>query len=439
MNIKARRLIYLIFIVIFLIVAPVIIMYTAGYRYNFQKGKVEQVGVLFINVLPKDAQILINNGLQTNTRPLRLSDLRPNYYDVKIIKDGYYDWEKNLEVKNKASTLAYDVVLFKKSSPTKMADGGTQTAMISPTGDLLAFVNTEGVWKKDISKDVPQLIWPKQNLDAEKITWSENEKKIILKTKENNFYIIETSGNTEPLYLNGLIVSIQKTFFDSTGNNIFVLSDNELYKVELDNKQSEKILSGIKDFQMIKRDIYIIKNDPQNSLVYKYNSLGFFNNTTLLGKLPLGHYQLQELKNNFLTVQGQNQIYLIDISSGQQPILTLSGDKSTWGEGEKNTFLYYLDKQELWIFDPIIRKNYMLNRFDKDIENVFPVYNAPYFILKVNQNIYLSELDDRDKRQNNTLFQGRDIKNLQIDRDGKNIYFLDRLKNGYELFKLEIQ
>lgn len=439
MNIKVRRLIYLIFIVVFLIVAPIIIMYTAGYRYNFQKGKVEQVGVLFINVLPKDAQIFINNELQKTTRPLRLSDLRPNYYDVKITKDNYYDWEKNLEVKNKASTLAYDIILFKKNSPIKMADGSIQTAAVSPAGDLLVFVNAEGVWKKDIAKDTLQIIWSKQNLDTEKITWSENEEKIILKTKENNFYIIDISGTTEPLYLNGLVVSIQKTFFDSAASNVLVLSNNAIYKVALDNKKSEKILNGVQDFQVISGIIYLIKNDPQNSLVYKYNSLGFFNNTTLLGKLPLGNYQLQELKNNLLTVQGQNQIYLIDISSGQGPILTLSGEKSLWGEGTKNNFLYYLDKAEVWIFDPTINKNYMLNRFDKDIEDVFPVYNAPYFILKVGQDIYLSELDDRDKRQNYTLFQGRDIRNLQLDKEGKNIYFLDRLKNGYELFKLEIQ
>ncbi|MCX6778615.1 MAG: hypothetical protein NTU97_00070 [Candidatus Magasanikbacteria bacterium] len=81
----------------------------------------------------------------------------------------------------------------------------------------------------------------------------------------------------------------------------------------------------------------------------------------------------------------------------------------------------------------------MLSRYENDIQNILPLPNIPYYALQQGQNILLSEIDDRDQRQKYTVFQGRDVKDLQVDAEGKKLYFLDRLKNGYELFQLEIQ
>ena len=41
MNINIRRAIALTFIIAFFITAPLLILYTAGYRYNFKKAQVQ--------------------------------------------------------------------------------------------------------------------------------------------------------------------------------------------------------------------------------------------------------------------------------------------------------------------------------------------------------------------------------------------------------------
>ena len=103
--------------------------------------------------------------------------------------------------------------------------------------------------------------------------------------------------------------------------------------------------------------------------------------------------------------------------------------------------MYYPESfhRQIWIFDPKVSQSYMLNRYENDISQVWPIYNIPYYLTEQTQNLVISEMDDRDKRQNYQLFQGREIKNLQVDSVGKNIYFLDKLKDGYNLFKIEIQ
>ena len=93
MNIHQRRLIVITFIALFLTAAPIVVLYTSGYRYNWQKNKVEQVGVLMLDILPADAKLYLNNELLSDKRPLRLADLSPNYYQILAAKDGYHSWQ----------------------------------------------------------------------------------------------------------------------------------------------------------------------------------------------------------------------------------------------------------------------------------------------------------------------------------------------------------
>jgi len=60
MKLRYRRLIYSTFIFIFVILTPIIILYTSGYRYNFKKRTIEKTGILYLESKPKDALILIN-------------------------------------------------------------------------------------------------------------------------------------------------------------------------------------------------------------------------------------------------------------------------------------------------------------------------------------------------------------------------------------------
>ena len=42
-------------------IAPLLILYSLGYRYDFVKGSLEKIGVLFIKSYPKSANIFLNN------------------------------------------------------------------------------------------------------------------------------------------------------------------------------------------------------------------------------------------------------------------------------------------------------------------------------------------------------------------------------------------
>ena len=54
-----RRITYSLFIILFLIVTPLIIFYTQGYRFNFKNQHIQQTGILVISSNPKKADITL--------------------------------------------------------------------------------------------------------------------------------------------------------------------------------------------------------------------------------------------------------------------------------------------------------------------------------------------------------------------------------------------
>jgi len=441
MSIKFRRLIYLSFFLIFAIAAPLIVLYTTGYRYNFQKGRVEQVGVLFLNIKPKNAALFLNGTvLSSDKRPLRLAELRPNFYQVRAEKDGFYSWEKNLEVKSKSSTLAFDIVLFKKSSPMIFSQNTADSFALSPRDKYMAYSNQGKIYLKNIKDEKEKLIFETAYLPTE-FVWAKDESAFLIK-QPGKIWAAEITGTPKISDLSIIAKrQIDAANFSEDTATVYGLADKDILSLSLETKTYKKLVSGVDNFSFTDDNLFFIKNDAAGSHIFKYSIFSkIFDINTELARLPLAAYEIGEAKNNYLTIFGKNNdIYLINLSIAKQPILKLNGSFAKWGQDDKNNFLYFFDSSELLTFDPKIRRTNMIARFEENLKTVEPIYNTLYFAEQINNSLFISEIDDRDKRQTMKIFSGRDLKNIAVDSDGKKIYFIDRLKNGQEILALEIQ
>lgn len=95
-------------------------MYTAGYRYDFSTGQIQQTGVLSIDASPDDMQVFLNNVEIDKSMPIRLSNRAPGSYTLLLQKDGYQDWSKEISIESRRTTYVRDITLFKKTTPTKI-------------------------------------------------------------------------------------------------------------------------------------------------------------------------------------------------------------------------------------------------------------------------------------------------------------------------------
>ncbi|MBI5731742.1 MAG: hypothetical protein HY982_00070 [Candidatus Magasanikbacteria bacterium] len=436
-----RRLIYLFFILFFVISAPLLVLYTAGFRYNLQKNKMEQVGVLLLDVEPKNANFFINGEEQSSDRPLRLTQLKPNFYQVRAERKNYYPWQKNLEIKNRASTLACDIVLFKYPAPVLMTERPADDFSLSPDGEKLAILSEGGLWIKKIKNETESLWKSDRQFTAPlEFFWSKNGSTLLLK-KDKNFWIVNPEDNQKLISLNQLTKkNFDKIRWAAEPERLFGQNGSLLLEIDLAEPSVKKIADKVEDFEIFDGALFIIKQEGEFSSVYKYSPLNIFHNFSLIRQLTGGEYKLGEFHDNFLVLKRKNnEIYLLDATNPKQPLFIVPGWNARWGMGPKNNFLYYYDGAELWIFDPKTKKSSMLERFENNLKKAEPLPDIPYYLLQVNQKISVSELDDRDRRQTQTLFEGRNIQNFTLDNQGKNIYFLEKMREGNKLLKLEIR
>src|SRR3989344_7991532 len=114
---KQKTILFLACLLIFLLGSAYMVLYSQGFRLNIADRKLTQTGALYFKVTPKNAQVYLDDKLKTKTDFLFssafLEGLLPKKYNIKIKKDGYFTWEKNLEVKEKEVVDAKNIILVK--------------------------------------------------------------------------------------------------------------------------------------------------------------------------------------------------------------------------------------------------------------------------------------------------------------------------------------
>ncbi len=108
-------------ILVFLILTPIVVLYTSGFRYNAKKQRVEKVGIIFVRSRPSGADIFIDGKKRPETTPARIRNLLPGNYDIKISKTGYTSWEKTLPSESELTTFAENIALFKNIDPEEVS------------------------------------------------------------------------------------------------------------------------------------------------------------------------------------------------------------------------------------------------------------------------------------------------------------------------------
>ena len=118
-----KKILFLILFLSFLIFGPYLIFYSQGIRFDFQKKKFVKTGAIFIKAIPTGASVFLDGKLIKKTDfvfgSAKIENLMPKVYKIKIEKEGYFPWEKELEVKEKMVTEIKEKILFPKSLKIK--------------------------------------------------------------------------------------------------------------------------------------------------------------------------------------------------------------------------------------------------------------------------------------------------------------------------------
>lgn len=246
----------------FILFASAAIFYSQGYRFDFKAKRIVQTGGIFLKVEPKQASVFLNDKLKDKTDFLfgnvLLKNLLPEKYKVRVEKEGFHPWAKNLEVNEKEVTEAKRVVLIPKNPRLKILTSEIKNFWFFPDGGKIIFLReNEGGWtlhsyspdekkerqilkEKDVAKTGAKFIG---------LRFSPSQQEALLKTEikgaAKNF-LLDLTKNPPPL--KSAIGSETNTVFSSQKIN------GDLYYLDKEGhlvKSGKNLVEGIfKDFKV---------------------------------------------------------------------------------------------------------------------------------------------------------------------------------------------
>ena len=117
MSKSLRLFLFLLFLFAFLISAPILVLYTAGYRFDLTNGRIVHTAVLNISSEPRNASVLVDGTSYSDRTPAVLETILPGEHTVRLEKEGYLPWETVLDFESREAVVLGPIILFLDTTP----------------------------------------------------------------------------------------------------------------------------------------------------------------------------------------------------------------------------------------------------------------------------------------------------------------------------------
>ena len=81
---QLRRIIFYLFVAIYLIAAPLTVLYALGYILSPTRQTLVQTGLISLSSVPSQASVWVNGSLLNEKTPLVLRNLKPGPYSLRV-------------------------------------------------------------------------------------------------------------------------------------------------------------------------------------------------------------------------------------------------------------------------------------------------------------------------------------------------------------------
>ncbi len=443
---SVRLAMLLVFIGAFFVISPILIMYTAGYRYDWRSGLLKETGAISVDVEPKNASVYLNGINLQDKMPIRLNNIAPAKYSLRISAPGYFDWLKEIEVKNKQTNYTKEISLIKKNKPEILINENVYNYSVSYDGRFIIYSAQKNkgteIWLWDNNSQQATILSRLNNLEPATMLWAEKNNyaligdsiapysHLIVINAENLLRQTDLVKNNAPIKKFEWGNSADPQLYYSTKENIFLYSP-------VTEKSQIITKNNYLDWYMDNGQLWTMQAETSTKQ-YKVtkDTLGFnsvFNHLDATD-INLATGQSEEENLQILAAR-QNTILLKNNKSSQMILLTnsnkykISTDKFLISK--YNNWWLMWSQWELWTYTEG-EEPYLLNRSSEHLREVTPMdkYNTlalewadkttvlfPYYLVSHD-------------------FLNEKITNLIADTDNKILYFINQDKNKPGIWKL---
>ena len=250
---KTRTIILIICVALFLVVSPILIMYSMGYRYDFKNLKITATGGIYIRTFPTADQISIDSaksqkpGMFSNS--VFTQNLLPGDHSVLIKKDGYYDYNKTLPVEEKEVTKLENVLLFKTNILFEVLVDQTKSPFLPENQPEKYTIVANNLYYSDSSENAKLTTLQKNtSLIKNLVAFTTSGNDIIWLSTDGFLYKSDLKAKPEKLNMEALKIIKAGNYKIDIDGSIFVNNNGNLLMLDNQTKILKNFASLVNDF-----------------------------------------------------------------------------------------------------------------------------------------------------------------------------------------------
>lgn len=379
--------IWLVFVVLFFATTSMVLLYGSGYTIHLPSKSIVTTGTLLVRTEPQDTTVTVNGETHKDT-PLRLTRQIPRPLSVTISKEGYFSWNKTVDIYPKQTTFI-TTALFANRPPVDivatpssiaLAPNGTQALYLHPENQTLVRVTNEG---EETVITLPATIIP----DLYTILWNPTSERAVLIPDNQEIHPVYLYSTSRP--------DVLTPFITEDGKKLrFVQWHHPRPWLAVIKNQSEEH-QLFHTISKVIEEPHLPERITENQTTITETTVHHAGNEYTL---PPGRY--------VYLLEYENVAYIRNISTQttyavtETELRTLPFDVHTFSTSDST--LLFSNTAEVWIKKQDDSFS-LLTRTSAPITKVFSVAETGYAALLINEEIVLIEFDGRDTRNQFTL------------------------------------
>ena len=441
-----RRVLFIIFSFLFVILSGVLILYALGNRFNFKTLTIEKTGGIYIISHPSNAALTLDgkpiaNASNILTPGTLIDNLTSGRYKVTVSENGYSIWKKNIEV-NPGLVSVYDsVVLVPQNAaiavtlPTSTAAAASQgiSSIGLASGNLITETSGGVIYVAD------------QRMRGNKIVDVSNSGQLITYSAlTGGYYLSDPLSSSVPVNLLSEFTldarrilspreQVAGMSFSSVSDRYILIRTNlGLYGLNLGQHSAQLISGKLSAYASGGNDVYWINSNGVESYNVVFQVFGKFSNS------PTDASGVKDLTTasaggQLFVLYNDGRLYVLNKNQAPKLLASAVSDISLSPVGQD---LIYLSGDGL-VSDYTIASGKTIT-METELPNISPNVvwydDGAHLFLQSGTSLYFSEVDDRNPPLNMVKISGN-VKSFAYDSSANLLYFTD----GQAVEKLAIE
>lgn len=314
---KTRLIILFACAICFIIIAPTLVFYSMGYRFDFEKMKVTATGGIYVRSFPAAEKIIVDSKIIEKpaifSNSVFIQSLLPNKHSVLLQKEGYYDYSKTIPVQEKEVTKLENIILIKKDISFELVTDKTKNPFISKEKFI---IKNSNLYYSDSTENSELTAIQKSTPILKGVVAFAIQNNNILWVKTDGFFYKSDSSNLslEPIKITLTPIKLIKNGFVkiiADSKEIFVNDNGYLLFLNTKTNNLENFYNGIKDAKISPDDKNMVYYDENNVYLSPILDLPFTKNLLYKSSEKINHCLW--LNNDYIIINAGDKIIISEI------------------------------------------------------------------------------------------------------------------------------